>query len=190
MLKRIEVEGRTEANRRQCMCSDTTRIYETARIQKGNAEGLIKIGENSHIKGELLTLGHGGEIHIGDWSYIGENTYVWSGAKISIGNRVLIGSNCNIFDNDIHPLDAETRHLQFKEIVSKGQPEWVTLHDEKIVIEDDVWIGFNVTVLKGVRIGKGAVVGAGSVVTHDVPEYAVVHGNPAKVSRYCSDNRC
>lgn len=144
----------------------------------------IRIGRETHIKGELLTLGHGGEIIIGDQSYIGGNTHIWSGGIIHIGDRVLIGPDCYIFDNDIHPLDLDIRHRQFMDIISKGQPKWVTLNDSTVTIEDDAWIGCSVIILKGVTVGKGAVVGAGSVVTHSIPARAIAHGNPARVYRF------
>lgn len=96
---------------------------------------------------------------------------------------MLIGSDCYIFDNDIHPLNSEIRHRQFMDIVTIGQPAWITLNDSTVTIEDDAWIGCNVVILKGVTIGKGAVIGAGSVVTHDIPAHAIAHGNPAKVYR-------
>lgn len=62
-------------------------------------------------------------------------------------------------------------------------------NDQDVIIEDGVWIGCNVTILKGVTIGRGAVVGAGSLVTKDVPPYAIAVGNPAKVikSRFTAD---
>ena len=62
-------------------------------------------------------------IGIGDYCFIGENSYIWSGKKIEIGNRVLIGHNCNIFDNDIHPFDMCIRHEQFKHILLIGHPK-------------------------------------------------------------------
>ena len=76
----------------------------------------IIIGENSVLRCEIQILGHGGQVNIGDYCFIGENSYIWSGKSIQIGNRVLIGHNCNIFDNDIHPFDKDERHNQFKNI--------------------------------------------------------------------------
>ena len=55
---------------------------------------------------------------------------------------------------------------------------------KNIIIEDDVWIGFNCIILKGVRIGKGAIIGAGTIITKDVPSHAVIVGNPAKIIKY------
>lgn len=160
-------------------------IYDTAKIINGLKDrSRIVLGDNCHIKGELLLFGHGGNIEIGDYSYVGPNTYVWSAKRIKIGNRVLISHNCSIFDSDTHPLDPEERHKQFKEIITIGQPKSIDLKEKETVIEDDVLIAANSIILKGVRIGKAAVVGAGSVVTRDVPSYAVVAGNPAKIVNY------
>jgi acetyltransferase-like isoleucine patch superfamily enzyme len=63
----------------------------------------------------------------------------------------------------------------------KGITDWKNIKMADIIIEDKVWIGFNVIILKGVKIGEGAVIGAGSVVTKDVPPYHIVAGNPAKI---------
>jgi acetyltransferase-like isoleucine patch superfamily enzyme len=141
----------------------------------------IKIGKNTYIRGELLIFGHGGEIIVGDYCYVGEMSRIWSASRILIGNRVLIAHNVNIHDNNAHPIDAVQRHEQFKKIISSGHPrEASPLNEKPIIIEDDVWIGFNSTILKGVRIGKGAIVAACSVVTKDVEPYTLVAGNPAK----------
>lgn len=91
---------------------------------------------------------------------------------IQIGDRVQIGANTTIVDTDFHPLDAAQRQVDFQ--AGKHAP---------VVIEEDVFIGMNSLVLKGVRIGAGAAIGAGSVVTKDVPARAVAAGNPAKVIR-------
>ncbi len=135
------------------------------------------------MNGELLIFAHGGEIVIGDACFFGENTRLWSGARIEVGDRVLVSHDVNIFDNDTHPFDPLERHRQFMQIKTIGHPTDIELNDEPIVICDDVWIGAKAIVLKGVRIGQGAVVAAGAVVTRDVPEFAVVAGNPAKVVR-------
>lgn len=146
----------------------------------GNKNDLI-IGNNTHIKAELLIiLGHGGKILIGDYCYVGRNTHIWSGKLIKIGDRVLISHNCNIFDNDTHPKDPVLRHEQYKEIITKGQPKDIDLKDQEVIIEDDVWVGANVTIMKGVTIGKGAVIGTNSLVLKDVPPNAFYSGNPAK----------
>ncbi len=165
----------------KCVIGEASILHKEAEIINNlKDKNKIVIGSNSHIRGQILTFGHGGNIEIGDYCYVGRNTYIWSGLNIKIGNRVLISHNCNIFDNDTHPLDAEKRHVQFKNIINQGQPKNINLNDKAVVIKNDVLIGANAIVLKGVTIGEGAVVAAGSVVAKDVEPYTVVAGNPAK----------
>ena len=153
-----------------------------------NNKAKIQIGKFTHIRGELLLFAHGGEINIGDYCYIGEGTRIWSALKISIGNRVLIAHNVNIHDNISHPMNAELRHEHQKHIITKGHPtENIDLKEKEVIINDDAWIGFNASILKGTTIGKGAVIGACSVVTKDVPDYAIVVGNPAKIIGYSNN---
>ena len=104
---------------------------------------------------------------------IGDNTRI-NGAsihateKISIGKNCLIAANVTIIDSDGHGLSPVQRNL----INPVSQP---------VIIEDNVWIGINSIILKGVRIGRNSVIGAGSVVTKDIPSNCVAAGNPARV---------
>ena len=106
---------------------------------------------------------------------IGNNFYMNSGChilgEIEIGNDVLIGPKTVMWSRD---------HGIAKNELIRKQPH----RYEKIKIGNDVWIGANVTILKGITIGNGAVIGAGTVVVKDVPEYAVVVGNPGRVIKY------
>lgn len=95
-------------------------------------------------------------------------------SSIIIGNNVLIGSGCIITDTDSHPLHYDNRNAGCNELTQKAP----------IVIEDNCFIGARSIILKGVTIGEGSVVGAGSVVVKDVPSHCVVCGNPAKVVKY------
>ena len=163
---------------------EKSKVHSSADISNaGGNKNDIVIGNNTHIKGELLLLGHGGQIIIGDYCHVGPNSHIWSGKLIKIGDRVLIGHNCNIFDNDIHPFDPLMRHEQFKKIITEGQPKDIKLNDQEVVIEEDVWIGANVTILKGVKIGRGAIVGANSLIVKDIPEDTIYAGNPGKYIR-------
>lgn len=167
----------------------TAKIYPTARIINNSRKlDAIKIGSFSYIQGDLMTLGDDGRIEIGSYCFIGEGTRIWSALSISIGDRVLISHYVNIFDNITHPLDPKLRHLQFKDIVTSGNLKSIDLEEEEVVIENDAWIGCMSIILKGVTIGEGAVVGAGSVVTKDVPPYTVVGGNPAKIIKEISEH--
>lgn len=112
----------------------------------------------------------GARITIGDnCRIVGGCLHAWS--SITVGNNCLIAGNTQIMDSNAHKtsmLDPDNR------INTKDEPR-------PIVIEDNVWVGANCFILKGVRIGKGSVVGAGSVVSEDVPPNSIVLGNPARV---------
>ncbi len=161
-----------------------TIIAATGKIANNREKKAIKIGSKTILNGELVTFKHGGEIIIGDCCYIGPNTRIWSAKKITIGNRVLIAHNVNIFDQNSHPMDSKERHLDQMHIMEKGFQDFVDLNEKEIIIKDDAWIGFNATILKGVTIGKGAIIGACTLITQDVPDFAVVIGNPAKIIKY------
>ncbi len=169
---------------RRCLVEAGAVVYKSARIINNRASvDAIMVGSHSHIKGELLTFAHGGQIKIGTYCFVGEGARIWSAELIQIGDRVLISHGVNIYDNDTHPVSPLLRHQQFKSIISGAHPLDIDLKEKPVFIEDDVLIGSSATILKGVTIGEGAVVGAGSVVTRDVPPYTIVAGNPARVIR-------
>jgi acetyltransferase-like isoleucine patch superfamily enzyme len=99
--------------------------------------------------------------------------------RVSIGNYCWIGGT--IYDNDMHPLDPAQRRLAWA--VDHG-----TIASAPVVIEDDVWVGLSAIILKGVTVHRGAVVGAGAVVTQSVPPLCVVAGNPARVVKQLSQD--
>lgn len=111
------------------------------------------------------------QIFIGDNVAINNAFSVISFSKIVIGNNVLIGANCSVIDTDGHNLAIDKRN--------GGYPLIAEIH-----IADNVFLGSNVTILKGVSIGKNSVIGNGSVVTQDIPENVIAAGNPARVIRH------
>lgn len=129
---------------------------------------LLECGQNINIeKGAAF----GENVTLGDNSGIGINAFISS--NVSIGNNVMMGPDCIIY----------TANHSFE---NRGIPMRCQGFSEKkeVNIGDDVWIGGRVIILPGIKIGKGAIIGAGAVVTKDVPEYAIVAGNPAKIIRY------
>jgi acetyltransferase-like isoleucine patch superfamily enzyme len=148
----------------------------------------IVIGENTVVRGELFTFGHGGQITIGEYCFVGQGTRIWSAKEIQIGDRVLISHGVNIFDNLTHPLNAKQRHEQFRQIVHAGHPSKLDLDERKVLIQDDALICAGAFVLRGVTIGKGAIVAAGAVVTKDVAAWNVVAGNPAQTIRVLDES--
>lgn len=173
------------AGKPTCDMHVTARLGSAARIINiGGHSALIKIGAGSIVDGDLLTFAHGGRITVGEWCYIGEGSRLWSAAHIDIGNRVMISHNVNIFDNLTHPVDPASRHRHFRAIATTGHPREMDLGERPVRIGDDAWIAAGAIVLRGVTVGKSAIVGAGAVVTRDVPPFAMVAGNPARVIRY------
>jgi acetyltransferase-like isoleucine patch superfamily enzyme len=170
---------------RQVTVGKNSRFYPEAAVYNlQHRKDKIVIGENTHIRGELLIWPYGDGITIGNNSYIGKNTIIRAGKKIIIGNDVLISHNVTIIDSDSHEIDYVERAESFKRMTRDGHPTIkgnVTV--ASIVIDDNAWLSYNVCILKGVTIGKGAIIGAGSVVTKNVPPFTVYAGNPAKFIR-------
>lgn len=126
---------------------------------------LEKCGKNVNIeKGAIFPS----SVEVGDNSGIGYNARI--NGKVVIGNDVMMGAYVSIF----------ARNHKFSDISIPMNRQGFE-EEYPVIIGDDVWIGANVIILPGVKIGKGSVIGAGAVVTKDVEEYTVVGGNPAKV---------
>ncbi len=141
----------------------------------------LKLGSHITLKGPALATEDNGYIEIGDYSYI-LNASIACHEHISIGKFVYIASGVTIVDSDFHPVNPAERladTIALSPIGDKKQRPLIT--SKPVVIEDEVWIGFNATILKGVRIGKGAVVQPGSVVLTDIEPGKTVAGNPAKI---------
>lgn len=111
-------------------------------------------------------------IEIGSDVFIGLRAH-FSGQRIIIGNKVMLGPNVYILGGD-HQYSAPGEYMFDLKDPGEFAP---------IIIDDDVWIGANVTILKGVRIGTGSIIGAGSVVTRNVDPFSIVVGNPARFLR-------
>src|SRR5690606_22899985 len=148
----------------------------TAKVE--NLQGksdCIKIKDNVLIEGRLMVFKYGGEIRLGNYVYVGEGTHIRSAELINIGNNVLISHNVNIIDTNSHEIDYLERFESYKQASIDG-PSTVkgNVDSASIDISDDVWISFGATILKGVKIGQGAVIAANSVVTKDVDPFTLV----------------
>jgi acetyltransferase-like isoleucine patch superfamily enzyme len=141
----------------------------------------LKVGNSTIVEGSILFDRNDAAVLIGDRTFIGASSIVCA-EKIEIGNDVLISWGCTIVDHNSHATDWASRK---NDVVAWGQgkKDWSGVNMKPIKISDRVWIGFNSIILKGVTIGEGAIVGAGSVVTKDVPPYTIVAGNPARIIR-------
>lgn len=164
-----------------------------------------KIGENVKIRGRIFFRNRGGNLSIGNNVTINSsrranpaglsdrfsltvqkdavfeicecsgmsNCTIFCATEIRIGSHVMIGVDCRIYDWDFHPIS----HLDRRNSL---QPN---IKSASVIIEDDVFIGAGSSILKGVRIGQGAIIGSGSVVVKNIPPFQVWGGNPAKFVR-------
>ena len=139
----------------------------------------LAIGNNVTIRSASLATEENAFIEIGDYSFL-SNASIVCHSKISIGNYVCIAGGVNIVDTDFHPITPADRMADTIALSPVGdknyRPKFISL---PVIIEDEVWIGFNATILKGVKIGKGAIIQPGSVVVKDVLPGQIVAGNPA-----------
>ncbi|MBR0278045.1 MAG: acyltransferase [Clostridia bacterium] len=136
-----------------------------------------KCGRNVSIG--IGARGDWGNIHISDNVAIGARcNFMTSKAKIIIGSHTIFGPAVTIVTGN-HRIDVVGEYIS--NITNEQKlPE----NDADVIFEGDNWIGANSMILKGITVGFGAVVGGGSIVTHDVPAYAIVAGNPARVIKY------
>lgn len=150
-------------------------VGESSVIDARGIYGSIEIEDDVHIQRwcRMTTESYNnycGYINIQRSSYIGPYSYMHAIGKIFIGKNCLFGPRTTIV--------AGNHKYQNKNVLIRLQGQL----SKNVEIEDDVWLSANVTVLGGVRIGEGAVIGAGSVVTKDIPEYTIASGVPAKVT--------
>lgn len=155
----------------------------------------IVIGEKCLLCCEFIFESEKGQIKIGNNVNIGGARLI-SRESIIIGNDVTMAWGITLYDHNSHSLEWENRKFDnmqcyndFKKYNNKVyNKNWKNVSSASIVIGDKVWIGFDVTILKGVTIGEGAIIGAKSVVTRNIPPWSVAAGNPAKVIKSLKNN--
>lgn len=153
----------------QGLCSDGIVIGDYVTIARG-----VMIRPSSYYGGDL-----GKGLVIGNHSAIGAYGYIGCSGKIQIGSNVMFGPKCSLFAEN-HVFNDTKKTIQSQGVKQKG-----------ITVEDDCWIGSNVVILDGVTIGKGSVIGAGTMVTRDVPPGSIVMDKRSKIiqSRFATEER-
>lgn len=161
---------------------NTVNFMDGAYVANYGKRDQLQVGDYTHIVGELAVLAPGGKLRMGRYCFLGAGSRVWAQTSVCIGDFVLIAHSVDIHDTNAHSSSASRRRGDPVNLFERGAPvDWSHIESRPVVIEDDVWIGFKSSILKGVTIGRGAIVAAGSVVTKDVPAYTLVAGNPARV---------
>ncbi|MES2778079.1 MAG: acyltransferase [Bacteroidota bacterium] len=160
-------------------------INSNVKLDGGN----VLVGEKCVLGARIQLDQPNAKVVVGKNTYIGASMLI-AKQSITIGDNVLVAWGCLIYDNDSHSLNYLDRRRDttqvFQDYINhKGNflfnKDWSVVKSAPIVIEDDVWIGTDALILKGVRIGQGAIIAAKSVVTKDVLPFTIVGGNPASV---------
>ncbi len=149
-------------------------------------ESSLEIGAGSIVEGSLVAEREGATIIIGRNTFIG-SSIVASATRIEIGDDVLISWGCTIVDHNSHAIGWTQRKHDVRDWYD-GKKDWTPVEIKPVKIGNKSWLGLNVIILKGVEIGEGAIVAAGSVVVKNVPAWTIVGGNPAKVIREIPSN--
>ncbi len=171
---------------RKCFLEKNIRFFNPGRIflgdrvflgegsffDVGGSAGPVTVGDDSHLARSVTVRTQLGKVAIGKQVNIGAGSFLYGYGDISIGDYCLVANGVEIIGGD-HTLDDVSRPMRFQ-----GRSP------RPISIGEDVWIGTRAVILGGVSVGKGAVIGAGAVVTSDIPPLAVAGGVPARVLRF------
>ncbi len=149
-------------------------------LKDGSVRENIRIGDHVCFYGNLNSQA-GGKITIGDYCRIGIKTKINAVESIQIGNYVTMADNIIITDNNNHPISPEFRKFMRMKLDKAGTNLWRHSVHSPVIIRDNVWIGTNVRIHKGVEVGENSIIAAGSIVTKDVPSNCIAAGNPAKI---------
>jgi acetyltransferase-like isoleucine patch superfamily enzyme len=150
---------------------------------KGTRSPAVEIGNYvSCYCGCSFSVGEHGHVRVGDYSLL-NGALIMADESVEIGSYCLISWNVAIADGDYHPIDAAQRRQDAIALspYAPNRPERPRIKTAPVKIGDNVWIGLNAVILKGVTIGDNAVIAAGAVVTRSVPANTIVAGNPAVV---------
>ena len=175
LLYDTHFEGREEAH---LACADIcydynmTRPSDTKRREELIRKLFGKVGIAPYVEPNIF-CGFGWNVEVGDYFFANNNCVFVDPGKITFGDYVFIGPQCGFY-TAIHPLDTQRRNAGFE----VAYP---------IKVGDNVWFGGGVKVLPGVTIGSNVVIGAGSVVTKDIPDGVLAYGNPCRVLRPITD---
>ena len=138
------------------------------------------IGSDCILACHIIIYNPDVKIIIGNRVFIGHETTLFANNRIELKDDILISWGCTLIDTNAHPLKWDDRKM---DVINwrQGKKDWTNVENKPVIIENKCWIGFNSIILKGVTVGEGAVVAAGSVVTKRVDPLTIVGGNPAEL---------
>jgi galactoside O-acetyltransferase len=192
IFKKIYRKSIYEKSKKYVDIGNSTILLDAFHVEiRAGKRKRVLIGNDCMIGCNIVFETEQGTIKIGDRVFISNGTSFHCINSITIGNDVMFSWGCTIIDNNSHSLISQERMddvNNWRKGIEEGQigkyKNWTTVKNAPIVIKDKAWIGFNCIIMKGVTIGEGAIIAAGSVVTKDVPDYAIAGGNPATIIKY------
>lgn len=171
-------KARLKKHSNQSIAASATVRYRNLTM---HASSRLIIGDGSRLDGQLALQREGAEVVIGRNSKIGASL-IDCAHRVEIGDHVLVSWGCTITDHDSHAITWTKR----KSDLHGSEKDWTCVIAEPVKLGNKCWIGMHAIILKGVEIGEGAIIAAGSVVTKNVEPWTIVGGNPARLIRTIS----
>lgn len=162
--------------------SSRSKIY----LQDGATSNQLILDDEVWLYGRII-LQSQGVCKLGKYVKVGNSTTIQCVNKVEIGDCTIVADNVVITDNNNHPLSPSYRKEWAVNYSDDTLSLWRHSVSKPTIIEQNVWIGANSRICKGVRIGEGSIVAASSIVTKDVPPYSIVAGNPARIVKTLQD---
>ena len=156
-----------------------------SRIRGGTDCSLI-VDADSHIRAHIAFQRAGARVHIGARTFIGKASII-AATEVSIGDDVLISWGVTVVDHNSHSIRYTERANDVVDW-SAGRKNWANVKSKPVCVQSKAWIGFDASILSGVTVGTGAIIGACAVVTRDVPPWTIWAGNPARMIRELSED--
>lgn len=173
--------------RRGAVMGPGCRVGSNAWCHNVHERDRVRVGDHMICRGIVRCEDWGDpRIIIGDHVYIGDNALISAAERVEIGRFSLVAHGVQIFDNDSHPVDPFMRERDYLIVCGHQQGPRHGIATAAVFIGEQVWIGCNSIILKGVTIGARSIISAGSVVTSCIPADSIAAGNPARVVKTLS----
>ena len=186
-LKKIIIEFllfiKKRENSKCCLLTGNKHFWglrSSIQLQWGSNPEDVVLNNNSGLFGTLISINHG-KIQMGEWSQVGDGSVVYSVNSVIIGRETLVAQNVIITDNNFHPTNPSDRRYMSHTDHKARERSSAYSANSPVIIGENVWIGSNARICKGVTIGDNAIVAANAVVTKDVPSNSIAAGNPARI---------
>ena len=183
VVKAILLKSRVRENAKNCSVLGSSHIWgigSMIQLQWGSTPEDVILKDHSEVYGTLISINHG-KIIMDEWAKLGEGCMVYSVNKVIIGKDTAIASNVTITDNNFHPTNPEDRRYMRHSPHDARERSSACSANAPVIIGENVWIGSNARICKGVTIGDNAIIAACAVVTKDVPANSIAAGNPARI---------